>query len=247
MHRAAWIGGTLAAVAAVAVTFGAEAQMPGGYLSTSELPSSLVLMSGPPAEGSPAAKADRAAFRSTRALVGTPRWDQALADVKIMEPGAFESWSCAVDVTIGQETTPATWKLLRRAVIDAGLGTNPAKEHYNRPRPFKMQKGETCVKPESLGANASYPSGHSAVGWTWGMILAELRPAHADRALTRGRDFGDSRVICGVHYPSDVEAGRLYGAAVVARLHADAEFQADLAAAKAELAMAPAAPASCKP
>jgi acid phosphatase (class A) len=67
------------------------------------------------------------------------------------------------------------------------------------------------------------------------LILAELRPEHASAILVRGREFGDSRAICGVHYMSDVEAGRLYAAAVVARLHADPQFQADLAASRVEL------------
>ena len=56
-----------------------------------------------------------------------------------------------------------------------------------------------------------------------------------------GKAIGDSRVVCGVHFQSDVEAGRVIGSAMVARLHADPQFQADLARAKAELAKAPAA------
>ena len=49
----------------------------------------------------------------------------------------------------------------------------------------------------------------------------------------------------GVHYQSDVEAGRMLGAAMVAEEHADPAFRADLAAARAELAKARTAPAAC--
>jgi acid phosphatase (class A) len=69
-------------------------------------------------------------------------------------------------------------------------------------------------------------------------VLAELAPSRADAILQRGRDFGDSRVICGYHYPSDIEAGRTIAAGVIARLHADASFRRDLDAARAELARA---------
>ena len=82
--------------------------------------------------------------------------------------------------------------------------------------------------------NSSWPSGHAMLGWTYALLLAELVPEQADAVLLRGRQFGDSRVVCGVHYPSDVEAGRAVGAALVARLHAEPQFVADMAAAKAE-------------
>ena len=55
--------------------------------------------------------------------------------------------------------------------------------------------------------------------------------------LARGRAFGESRIICNVHWHSDVVEGRLVGSAAVARLHADPAFHADLEAAKAELAV----------
>ena len=52
----------------------------------------------------------------------------------------------------------------------------------------------------------------------------------------RGRAFGDSRRICNVHWLSDIEEGRVVASAVVARMNAEPAFQADLAAARAEVA-----------
>ena len=98
-----------------------------------------------------------------------------------------------------------------------------------------------------MSTNASYPSGHAMAGWAWGLVLGELAPGKASGLLEAGRAIGDSRVICGVHYLSDVEAGRMLGAAMVAREHATPAFRADFAAAKAELAKTKAAavPGSC--
>ena len=62
-----------------------------------------------------------------------------------------------------------------------------------------------------------------------------MAPDRADAVLARGLAYGESRVICGVHYPSDVEAGRIVGAAMVAALKADPAFQADFAVAAREL------------
>lgn len=204
----------------------------------------LSIIGPPPAAGSADLAADQAAIEATRAVLDTPRGAQAVEDVKLFEPGAFRSWSCAAGVEIGPETTPVLTRLLHRSLIDAGTSTNPPKDHYKRDRPFIGNQRRICVAPESLRGSASYPSGHSAVGFAWGLILAELVPARADALLIRGREFGDSRVICGVHYPSDIQAGRILGASTVARLHAEPAFIEDLAAAKAEIAGAP-PPADC--
>lgn len=199
----------------------------------------LSIIGPPPAAGSAELAADQAIIDATRAVLDTPRGAQAVEDVKLFEPGAFRSWSCAAGVEIGPETTPVLTRLLHRSLIDAGTSTNPPKDHYKRDRPFIGNQRRICVAPESLRGSTSYPSGHSAAGFAWGLILAEVVPARADALLTRGREFGDSRVICGVHYPSDIQAGRILGASTVARLHAEQAFLADLAAAKAEAASAP--------
>jgi acid phosphatase (class A) len=96
-----------------------------------------------------------------------------------------------------------------------------------------------CDAPDAaLAASGSFPSGHGAGGWAWALVMAELVPARADAILQRGRDYGDSRVICGYHFPSDIESGRLLAAGVIARLHADPQFRRDLDAARRELARA---------
>ena len=122
---------------------------------------------------------------------------------------------------------------------DAGdLATRDAKNHYMRMRPF-MFYGEQSLTPDDekwLSTNGSYPSGHTSIGWATALVLAEINVARQDQILKRGFECGQSRVICGVHYQSDVDAGRVVGSALVARLHADATFTAQLAKAKKEFA-----------
>ena len=69
---------------------------------------------------------------------------------------------------------------------------------------------------EALRADGSYPSGLTAIGWGWALILAQLMPDRADAILERGRAFGESRAVCNVHWYSDVVAGRIVGSAAVA-------------------------------
>jgi acid phosphatase (class A) len=214
-----------------------------GYLAPTALPDSVAILGAPPATDSDQAKADRALFVTSRALEGSPRWAQAIADVELFGDKAHRSFSCAIGKEISVAKTPVLSKLLDRLVLDAGGSTNAAKQKYMRDRPMiGHDEAKICVPREPwMKTNGSYPSGHAAAGFAWGLVLAELAPDKATAAVTRGREFGDSRWICGVHFQSDALAGQTMGAATVARLHADPAFMADMALAKAELDKAPAA------
>ena len=127
---------------------------------------------------------------------------------------------------------------MRRSVSDIGLSTYTAKNYYQRKRPFQ-QNGEPMGVPEARDAlekDPSYPSGHTAIGWGFALLLTEISPDRADDLLARGRAYGESRIVVNHHWFSDVVWGRFMGAATVARLHADPTFRADLEAARAEVA-----------
>jgi len=209
-----------------------------GYLQPEALPNSLTLLPPPPAEGSAALALDEEVSRRSLALRSTPRWNLAAEDADLMFPQAAATFSCALDAPITEEDTPHLYMLLRRTLADAGLSTYTAKNRYKRTRPFVVNKEPTCSPDEEeyLMKNGSYPSGHTAIGWAWALLLSEIAPEQTDAILARGRAFGQSRVICNVHWQSDVIEGRFMGAAAVARMHSDPAFRADIEAAKVELA-----------
>lgn len=211
-----------------------------GYIDRKELPDSLSLVPPPPARDSARQAADLQQHQHTRNLRNTPRWAYAIKDVNLKFPDAAGVFSCALDIPISQETTPHLNMLLRRSLVDAGFATYKAKDHYTRKRPFAQLGESTCTPQEEahLSKDGAYPSGHAALGWAWGLILAGLAPDKANALLQRGHAFGDSRMVCGVHWQSDLEAGRLVGAAVVARLQADPVFHAQAQLAKLEIAAA---------
>ena len=213
-------------------------QLPPGFLPRDQLPDSLALLPPPPARGSAAFARDEAARRDARALRGSARWKLASSDADLAFPHAPAAFSCAAGVTISKEATPRTFALLGRSFIDIGLSTYRAKNRYQRTRPFVMHPAGTCYPKDeaALRKDGSYPSGHSAIGWGWALILAELLPDRADPIFRRGWDFGQSRIVCGVHWQSDVDAGRVIASAAVARLHADSAFRQELEGARTELA-----------
>ena len=204
-----------------------------GYLPKGAI-DGAALLGPPPTPTSLRGRADRETFLQTRALQGTPRWALAARDDNLRD-GILARFSCAAGVRIGPET-PALLKLLRKVDVDVRDVGTPPKDVYNRPRPVIGNTKPVCVpRADWMKTNASYPSGHAMIGWSWAMILSELLPARTDALLQSGRDFAQSRVICGVHYQSDVDAGRMLGSAMTARMHAEPAFQADLAAARAEV------------
>jgi len=87
----------------------------------------------------------------------------------------------------------------------------------------------------ALRKDGSYPSGHTAIGWAWALILTEVFPEQADVILERGKQFGISRNVCNVHWHSDVVYGRMIGASAVAILQSNTDFRIDLTAAKEEI------------
>lgn len=211
-----------------------------GYLQREELPDSLALLPAPPAQGSQAQAADDEAFRTLTALSNGPRGALAVKDANLQFPQAAATFSCALEVPVSEQATPNLNLLLRRTLTDAGRSTRKAKDAYQRPRPFMVFQAATCTPADEvhLRQDGSYPSGHSALGWAWALVLTEIAPDRADALLQRGRAFAQSRGVCGVHWKSDIEAGRLLGSATVARLHEKAEFTAQMAAARDEIAQA---------
>ena len=213
-------------------------KMTTGYLTKADRPDSLSLVPPPPAAGSAAQARDDAAAKVAVGLQGGDRWRLATSDADLKLPQAAEAFSCALGVKLSPEQAPRLMTLLGRTLGDLGLSTYAAKTRYMRPRPFTVDGAPTCTPAfESvLRHDGSYPSGHSSVGWGWALILAEIAPDRADAVLARGRAFGQSRVVCNVHWQSDTEEGRMVAAAAIAKLHSDPQFRADLEAARGELA-----------
>jgi acid phosphatase (class A) len=214
--------------------------VPAGYLQTQALPDSLVLLPTPPPPGSTALALDQEISGADLALRNTPRWNLAAQDAVLAFPAAADTYSCSLGVRITAQDTPHLYMLMRRAMVDASASTKRAKEHNMRARPFAVNGQPSCTPKDEpdLRKNGAYPSGHAAIGWAWALILAEIAPEQADAILARGEAIAQSRVICNVHWDSDVIEGRFMGAATVAVLHSNPAFVADLQSAKAELAAA---------
>lgn len=236
----------LAALGLVAAAV-SSAQSAQGYLSPAAgLHIETWLPAAPPPD-SLAQAADVQAFFSTRALVATARGEEAHADDVVGPPEAVaKRFTYLMGVTLDRGNAPALMHMMERVRSDEVALMLPVKKDVvdgGRRRPFvEYPDHPTCpLEFAKLADTGSYPSGHAGLGWLWGATLAELAPAFADALLARGMDFGESRVVCGFHYRSDITAAQLAMGALLQRLHADPQYLKDLAQAKKEVARALAA------
>jgi acid phosphatase (class A) len=134
---------------------------------------------------------------------------------------------------------PKTEALFKEVEAEAKQVTDGAKKFYQRPRPYHVvpDRFPRAIEHEDA-THYSYPSGHSTRGSVFALLLAQLFPGDREALLAKGRESGWLRVQGGVHYPTDIYAGRVLGQELARDFLASAQFKADLAAARAELAAA---------
>ena len=85
------------------------------------------------------------------------------------------------------------------------------KYHFNRPRPFQLADYHgiqlSAAATESAQTPA-YPSGHTTQSMFLSLYYADRNPQHEDAIMALANQVAESRIVSGLHYPSDNEAGR---------------------------------------
>ena len=214
-----------------------------GYLSHTALRSLADAVTPPPVEGSDAARADIAASDRLRVLENSDRWLLATRHAELRPALAIAHFECALGFRLSATDSPRLVSLLDRVLHDANEAAELAKARAFRPRPVGVQaERPACAVVSAAGrASPSYPSGSATVGSAYGRVFAALAPEQGE-ALTRiGHEIAVSRMVCAMHYPSDVAEGEKLGKAAFQRIAATPAYQADAVVAREEIARARAA------
>jgi acid phosphatase (class A) len=187
----------------------------------------------PPEEGSPRAMAELAETKRLLAEA-TPEQRTAAAQDDHSENGTI--FAAVLGPAWDLAKLPATAKVINEVTASEGPFSDIAKNEFHRRRPWIVDTSiQTCAPHRPSQDMQSYPSGHATVGYGMGVVLANLMPSHAQAILGRSEQFAENRIICGMHFRSDIVAGQQFGTIMAIRLMQNPQFQADMAAAKTEL------------
>lgn len=180
---------------------------------------------------------DYVQYQWGKTLRGTERGRQAATDAELEDFEFFlGGFADAFGLKITREGTPELFNLFFWTKNDACNTTYRLKKSTYRKRPYVQFREGTLIPEEEEDhyKSSSYPSNHSAAGWATALLMVEINPAAQDAILKHGYEYGQSRVIAGYHYQSDVDHARLAAAAAIARVHTEPFFQKQLAKAKKE-------------
>lgn len=169
-------------------------------------------------------------------LRSTQRGDTAIWDARNDIDYFMERFSPAVGKELTKEKYPVLAQTMKGVMQDVRSSIQKAKNRYARHRPYQHFQQPTPVpEDESATDFTSYPSGHTVRGWAAAMLLVSVFPDHANEILNVGYQLGQSRIILGFHYQSDVEAARLAASAGFARLCAEQKFRDAIVACQEEV------------
>lgn len=207
------------------------------YLGDEELPDASIYLPSPTKPGDPLFEGDLAYYAWGKTIRPTERGTLAHDDASSSMSYVAKRFEPALGFLFSSETTPNLYRLLSKSYTTTNNANKKAKDYYKRKRPYVEFSEPTGVPESERGSrnSASYPSGHATRGWTIALVLAELMPERSEQILKIGYEYGESRVIVGYHYQSDVDAARIAAAAALAVVHSNEEFLNDMALAKQEL------------
>lgn len=215
------------------------------YLSGVQI-DSIALLGPPPAAGSEAAQRDlQGVLAAQRAAHQAGTTARAIADAEV-------SCTRLADALEGEPHAAgevSALKFATAAALQAATATGAAKSYWQRSRPFVVSDEVERLADVAVSNSpatpavyerdhSSYPSGHAAFGMACAVVLAQMVPEQRAALFARGRSYGESREIVGAHFPADVEAGRMAGAAAMAVILQNPKFQSDLRGARAGLRQA---------
>lgn len=185
----------------------------------------------PPAAGSPLEQSEFAELRDIAAKSTSEDLAAATHDAKDETADIFND---AIGFDLA--TMPKTFGLLTLVGEEEEDDTRNAKDYFHRDRPYAVDPSlKTCTPVKPGKAANSYPSGHATRAFAMGVVLASLLPAKSQAILARASQYAEHRLVCGVHFRSDIAAGQQFGTVLALKLMDNPRFARQMKAARAEL------------
>ncbi|MGC1303155.1 MAG: phosphatase PAP2 family protein [Caulobacteraceae bacterium] len=242
MFRSAFLGGALVLALCAHAACAADAPLeakaklkPGPHILSPDAIDPLRLLPPPPPEGSEVQKTELAELHHLQATRTPEEFARAKWNADHEDASAFAS---AMGPKFDLAALPATARLLTEVRNEQASISKLAKQEFHRTRPFVVDAAIVGCEHGNDRAKSAYPSGHATLGYTLAVVMAGIAPEHAQPVLQRAADYAHDRLVCGAHFRSDIVAGQAMGTAIGVELLQAPALQADIAAAKQELAAA---------
>ncbi|GAA0525057.1 acid phosphatase (class A) [Rhizomicrobium palustre] len=218
----------LAAMAFAAIPAFASDQL----LLTPDAPARM--LPAPPPDGSAEQKREMAELLRLQKTTSATAYEKADKDDKTESVTAFAE---ILGPWFDMKALPKTAALFQQVRTEEKAAAKTAKTYFLRNRPWVLEPSlKTCTRDDPQ--QSSYPSGHATLGYSFAVVLAHLLPDDATKIMARAKEYAENRLVCGVHYRSDIVAGQVLGTVVSEELLANANFKAEFEAAQAELTAA---------
>ena len=191
------------------------------------------LLPAPPADGSARDQADMQALLALQKTLTPQRLERIQADTK---QSVYQVAGEVLGTTFTQDRFPLAGAFFAKINKDSVVGVRAIKQKYKRLRPFQANK-EVQSPPNIAAASQgpTYPSGHGTFGAEVAILLSMMVPEKRSELFARGWQYGEQRIMSGVAYPSDWEAGHIGATVMVTLMLQKPEFKADFEATKAEV------------
>lgn len=199
-----------------------------GYLRLK--PPITYLVPGPPKPDTSTAQLDLLSVhlaRNASPLIQTQAFEDAAA---YSYADLLPRFNEAAGTHLSLCSRPILAHMLKLVFNDVGYYISKAKDENPRPRPYVEDPTIVPCQTDYLRASdqKSYPSGHAANGYMAALLLSNVMPERSQSILLRGIQYGDNRIMCGVHHPKDVEQGRLIATVYFKTIAQQSEFMTDL-------------------
>jgi len=229
-----------AAMMAASTVFAAGDEVNGhAYFTKSELPDMTKILPPYPAFESARFVADQSQHLWGKLMrQDEARAAQAKRDAVYSMQTVIDEMGPLFGLEITKEGTPEIYSILQDVCASCDSIYSGAKATFNRQRPYAYYDEGTLIpeKEEKHRYEGSYPSGHTVFFWTSALLLSDINQTNEamEKLLARGYEFGQSRVIAGYHWQSDVDAGRMAGSVLYHLIRSHERFIEQLAKARAE-------------
>ncbi len=213
----------------------AASQPAWNYLSAADQEKVAALIPEPADESSPQVRAFEAQLVAQMKAVAGP---VLVAHAEADENDSLWQFATVMGPDFSRQQCPKIDGLFKRATADANRIKNAVKDRSHRLRPPSALEADAnyagAQSQPSRSEDWSYPSGHATRAALRASLLAAIAPEKEDALLKEAWFMCLSRMVRGVHFPTDITAGFILGAAIADVLLESEAFQRDLREAREE-------------